>query len=309
MRAARIETFGGPEMVHVADVPPPALGPGQVMVDVSGSSINPVDIAVRSGWMAEFVPVMPPLTLGTDIAGIVSDVGEGVADLSPGDMVYGVAGVVMGGSGGFADQAVTSPGLLASVPTGVDMAAAGTLPLAGVSAMEAITERLMVEPGSRVLVHGASGGVGLFAVALAKHLGGHVVATVHRNGSAGMNESGVDDVVNTDTTDLASLPPFDLTLDLVGDDPMLPVNVTKPGGRVVGLRIMADEPSAAEKGVAVTLQATEITTERLNRLRDYVEKGVLVPHMPLTFSLAEVPRAFSVKEKGGVPGKIAINTR
>ena len=72
---------------------------------------------------------------------------------------------------------------------------------------------------------------------------------------------------------------------------------------------MADEHSAAEKGVAVTLHATEITTERLNRLRDYVEKGVLVPYMPLTFSLAEVPRAFSVKEKGGVPGKIAINTR
>ena len=82
MRAARIEIFGGPEMVQVADVPRPALGPGQVLVDVSGSSINPVDIAVRSGWMAEFVPVMPPLTLGTDIAGIVSDVGEGVADLS-----------------------------------------------------------------------------------------------------------------------------------------------------------------------------------------------------------------------------------
>jgi NADPH:quinone reductase-like Zn-dependent oxidoreductase len=309
MRAARIESFGGFEMVQVADVPPPALGPGQVLVDVSGSSINPVDIAVRSGWMAEFVPVMPPLTLGTDICGIVSDVGEGVAELAPGDTVFGVAGVVMGGSGGFADQAVTSPGMLASVPAGVDMVAAGTLPLAGASAMEAITERLKVEPGSRVLVHGASGGVGLFAVALAKHLGGHVVATVRGNGDAVMNEFGVDDVVNTDTTDLSALSPFDLMLDLVGDDPMLPVNVTKPGGRVVGLRIMAEEQAAAKKGVAVTLQATEITTERLNRLRDFVEKGVLVPYIPQTFSLADISHAFSVKESGGVPGKIAIKAR
>jgi alcohol dehydrogenase len=309
MRAARIESFGGPEMLRVADVPAPAVGPGQVLVDVWGSSINPVDIAVRSGWMAEFVPLALPLTSGTDIAGIVSDVGEGVADLALGDAVYGVAGVVMGGSGGFAEQAVTSPGMLAPVPSGVDLDAAGTLPLAGASALEAITERLQVGPGSRVLVHGASGGVGLYALALARHLGGHVVASVHRNGAAVMNELGLDDVVNTDTTDLSSLPSFDLTLDLVGDDPKLPVEVTKPGGRVVGLRTMPDQTSAAEKGVAATLQATEITTERLNRLRDYVEQGVIVPYIPQTFSLADISHAFRVKEKGGVPGKIAIKAR
>jgi NADPH:quinone reductase-like Zn-dependent oxidoreductase len=134
------------------------------------------------------------------------------------------------------------------------------------------------------------------------------VATVHGNGAAVMNEFGVDDVVNTDTTDLSALPPFDLTLDLVGDDPTLPVNVTKPGGRVVGLRIMAEEPQR-KRAWRSPCRPTEITTERLNRLRDFVEKGVLVPYIPQTFSLADISHAFSVKESGGVPGKIAIKAR
>jgi len=309
MRAARIESFGGPDVLRVVDVPAPGLEPGQVRVDVVGSSINPVDIAIRSGWMQEFLPLTPPLTMGTDIAGIVTEVGEGVADLAVGDPVYGVAGVVMGGSGGFAEQAVTWAGLLATAPAGVDLVVAATLPLAGISALEAITERLDVEPGSRVLVHGACGGVGLVAVALARHLGGQVVATLRGNGVAVLKDLGVDDVVDTGTTDLSSLQPFDLTLDLVGADPMLPVTVTKPGGRVVGLRMMPDQQAAADKGVEAVMQGTQITTQRLNRLRDLVEQGVLVPYVAQTFDLSDISAAFSMKEAGGVLGKIAVKAR
>jgi len=309
MRAARIESFGGPDVLRVVDVPAPGLEPGQVRVDVVGSSINPVDIAIRSGWMQEFLPLTPPLTMGTDIAGIVTEVGEGVADLAVGDPVYGVAGVVMGGSGGFAEQAVTWAGLLATAPAGVDLVVAATLPLAGISALEAITERLDVEPGSRVLVHGACGGVGLVAVALARHLGGQVVATLRGNGVAVLKDLGVDDVVDTGTTDLSSLQPFDLTLDLVGADPMLPVTVTKPGGRVVGLRMMPDQQAATDKGVEAVMQGTQITTQRLNRLRDLVEQGVLVPYVAQTFDLSDISAAFSMKEAGGVLGKIAVKAR
>lgn len=309
MRAARIESFGGPDVLRVVDVPAPGLEPGQVRVEVVGSSINPVDIAIRSGWMQEFLPLTPPLTMGTDIAGIVTEVGEGVADLAVGDPVYGVAGVVMGGSGGFAEQAVTWAGLLATAPAGVDLVVAATLPLAGISALEAITERLDVEPGSRVLVHGACGGVGLVAVALARHLGGQVVATLRGNGVAVLKDLGVDDVVDTGTTDLSSLQPFDLTLDLVGADPMLPVTVTKPGGRVVGLRMMPDQQAAADKGVEAVMQGTQITTQRLNRLRDLVEQGVLVPYVAQTFDLSDISAAFSMKEAGGVLGKIAVKAR
>ena len=135
------------------------------------------------------------------------------------------------------------------------------------------------------------------------------MATLRGNGVAVLKDLGVDDVVDTGTTDLSSLQPFDLTLDLVGDDPMLPVKVTKPGGRVVGLRTMPDQQAAADKGVEAVMQGTQITTERLNRLRDLVEQGVVAPYVALTFDLPDVSRAFSMKEAGGVPGKIAVKAR
>jgi len=307
MRAARIDRYGGPEVLRVVDVDHPAVGPGQVLVEVHGSSINPVDVAVRTGWMQAYLPLTPPLTLGVDVAGTVAEVGEGVADLAVGDPVYGVAGVAMGGSGAHAEYAVTSRALLATPPMGVNMVAAGTLPLAAVSALEAIVERLDVQPGSRVLVHGAAGGVGVFAVPLARHRGGHVVATVHRG--VAPSEVEADEVVDTDETDVASLKPFDLTLDLVGEDPVLPVTVTNPGGRVVGLRTPPDQEAAAAKGVTAELQATGVTTERLERLRELVEEGVLRPHLAQTFDLGDIVRAFEMKEAGGVRGKIAIATR
>jgi NADPH:quinone reductase-like Zn-dependent oxidoreductase len=124
-----------------------------------------------------------------------------------------------------------------------------------------------------------------------------------------MKEFGVDDVVNTDSTDLSSLAPFDLTLDLVGVDPLLPVKVTKPGGRIVGLRTLPDQQAAAAKGVTAILQGTEITTQRLNRFRDYVEQGVLAPYVAQTFALSDISGAFRIKEAGGVPGKIAVALR
>jgi len=306
MRAARIWGYGGPEVLRVEEVPPPTSGPGQVMVEVHGSSVNPADIAVRNGYMQQFFPLTFPLTMGTDVAGIVTETGEGVVDVAPGDPVYGVAGVLMGGSGAFAEYAVTSADLLASPPTNVDLTAAAALPLAGISALEAVTERLEVQPGSRVLVHGAAGGVGLFAVALAKHLGAYVVATAHRAGVAALARLDVDEVVDTDATEPWTLGPFDLTLDLVGTDPLLPITVTKAGGRAIGLLSTPSPEAAAAKGITVALQATQITKDRLNRLRGYLESGVVTLHVAETFDLSEVGRALTVKEAGGVVGKLAI---
>jgi NADPH:quinone reductase len=170
-------------------------------------------------------------------------------------------------------------------------------------------KRGQLKEGEWVLVHGAAGGVGLIAVALAKHCGGQVVATVHRGRTAALDGSGADEVIDTDTTDLSSVQPFDLVLDLVGTDPVLPVQVTRPGGRVVGLRTVPDQQAAAARGIEADLQATEVTPERLVRLADWVEQGVLVPTVGAAFDLAEIARAVSTKEAGGVPGKIAVRVR
>jgi NADPH:quinone reductase-like Zn-dependent oxidoreductase len=116
-------------------------------------------------------------------------------------------------------------------------------------------------------------------------------------------------VIDTNVTNVASLEPFDMTLDLVGENPQLPVIVTRPGGRAVGLRVMPDQEAAAAKGVTATLQPTEITTDRLRRFCELVDEGVLAPHVAQTFELADIAAAFRTKEAGGVRGKIAVATR
>ena len=123
------------------------------------------------------------------------------------------------------------------------------------------------------------------------------------------SEIGADDVVDTGAVDLASLEPFDLTLDLVCRDPVLPVTVTKPGGRVVSLNGLPDQEAAGAKGVTATLQATDVTSERLDGLRELVEQGVLWPHVGHRLDLEGIARAFELKAAGGVRGKIAVATR
>ncbi len=309
MRAVRIDSYGGNEVLELVDVPVPQPAPGQVLIEVHGSSVNPADIAIRAGWMADYIPIALPIVMGIDVAGVVTEVGEGVTELRVGDKVYGSAAAIMGGSGSYAEYAVSSPGLLARAPAGLDLVVAGTLPLAAITALEAVMDRLKVESGSRVLVHGSPGGVGPVAVALSKHLGGHVTVTARGAGVGFMESSDADVVVDTDATDLAALEPFDHTLDLVGENPVLPVSLTRPGGRVVGLRIPPDQEAAAEKGISAELQGTQITTERLDRLRDFVEEGIVKPHVAQTYGLADLQAAFRAKEAGGVHGKIAVSVR
>ena len=100
MRVARIDSFGGPDVLQLTDVPMPTPGSGEVLVEIHGSSINPADVAVRNGWMQQFIPMPLPLTVGTDVAGVVVEIGDGVSDLTSGDPVCGAAGVMMGASGG-----------------------------------------------------------------------------------------------------------------------------------------------------------------------------------------------------------------
>lgn len=305
MRAARISSYGGPEVLQLVDVDPPAPGPGEVVVEVRGSSVNPADVAVRNGWMAQYLPMELPLTLGIDVAGVVTEVGPDVAWPSVGEEVYGVAGVMMGAFGAYAERALTRPELLAVPPKGLDLVTAGTLPLVGVSAIQAIEANLEVGPGTRLFVHGAAGGVGPLATALARHLGAHVVASC-RGGLTNIDHIGADQVVDTDDTDVLTLGPFDASLDLVGSDPTTVLDVTRPQGRAVSLIMPPDPERAAAKQVTAMMQAGDVTTARLHRLRELVESGILTPLVTERVPLDDIAKAFEIKAAGGVRGKIAI---
>jgi NADPH:quinone reductase-like Zn-dependent oxidoreductase len=139
------------------------------------------------------------------------------------------------------------------------------------------------------------------------HLGAEVVATAHGTGVAALAGLAVE-VIDTDSADLTSLTPFDATLDLVGD-PELPVRVTAPGGRATSLTAPPSPELAAERGVEVSLQATHVTTQRLDQLSRYVEQGVLAPRLIASFHLEELAAAFARKAEGGVHGKIGVTVR
>ncbi len=176
MKAQTIEDFGPPEVFRLAELPDPTAGPGQVVVKVAATSVNPVDCKNRSAKR----PISPdlPAVLGCDLAGTVVAVGAGVADFKAGDEVYGCAGGVRGMNGAYAELIATDPRLLAPKPAGLTQREAAALPLVTITAWEGLFDRARVAAGQSVLIHGGAGGVGHIAVQLAKAKGARVFTTV-----------------------------------------------------------------------------------------------------------------------------------
>ena len=171
-----ISGFGGPEVFEWAEVPIPVVTPGHVLIKVAASSLNPIDVKIRSGLVPALTPPFPAI-LHADVAGHVVEVGEGVSQWQPGDAVFGCAGGVGANQGALAEYMLADARLLARKPEGLSFQTAALYPLATITAWEAVMEPGFILPGSKVLVHGASGGVGHLAAQLAAFQGAFVFGT------------------------------------------------------------------------------------------------------------------------------------
>jgi NADPH:quinone reductase-like Zn-dependent oxidoreductase len=160
MKAAQISEYGHVEVVKIVDVEKPQAEAGQLVVEVHASSINPFDTKIREGYMKDMIPLTLPVTLGGDIAGVVSELGEGVDHFAVGDKVYGAANVVAGNSGAFAEFAATKASQVGKMPTSIGFNEAAAITLTGLSALQAIEEHIQLKPGQKILIHGGSGGSG-----------------------------------------------------------------------------------------------------------------------------------------------------
>src|SRR5215470_6380059 len=196
MRAVRCLAYGEPEALVVADVPPPVPGTGEVLVDVAAASVNYPDVLlVRNEYQAS---IAPPFTPGSDFAGVVRAVGDGVTDFAPGDRVCGTVFV-----GAFAEQVAASTAMLMRVPPSVDFVTAAAFPVTYATAYDALRMTAAVQPGETVLVLGAAGGVGSAAVELAKILGARVIAAASSEAKlAACRELGADAVIDYATESL-----------------------------------------------------------------------------------------------------------
>jgi NADPH:quinone reductase-like Zn-dependent oxidoreductase len=308
MHAIRQESLGGPDVLELVEVPRPAPIPTEVLVRTAAAGINPVDwkTRTRGGFLGE-----PPFTVGWDVAGVVEEVGYGVTTLSVGDRVFGMPRFPHEAAA-YA-QYVTSPSRhLARIPDGLDDVAAGALPLAGLTAWQALVETANVQPGQRVLVLAAAGGVGHLAVQIAKARGAHVLGTSRAAKHAFLAELGVDEAIDYTSEDVAERArEVDVVLDAVGGDAAtdaLPavhdggIVVTLSGTSVGALRELAGDR------IRVVGILVEPDRAGLEAIAELAAAGALRPHVSHTFPLAEAARAHELGETGRTQGKLVLTT-
>ncbi|MGA2640845.1 MAG: NADP-dependent oxidoreductase [Spirochaetia bacterium] len=311
MKAAQITQYGEASVVAIKqDVPRPPAGTAKVLVEVHAASLNPADSSIRMGYMHQMIPLHFPATLGIDIAGVVVEADSASSPLKTGDRVFGTASVMAGGSGAFAEYASVPAGLLAKAPAKLSLAEAAALPLAGVSALQGL-EALKLSKGSTILIQGGSGGIGTFAVQMAKRLGARVVATCRGSVMDYVKALGADQVIDFEKTVLpGNLRDCDAVFDTVGGAAYKSsFAVLKKGGTIVSTAAQPDSESAAKYGVTALGMMTEVTTARLDRLSQLVAEGTVKVHIDRVFPLDGVRDAFLAREAGHMKGKIVLQIR
>ncbi|WP_426503926.1 NADP-dependent oxidoreductase [Dactylosporangium sp. McL0621] len=287
MKAIRIHTYGDASVLRLDDVPVPVPGDGQVLVEVAGTSFNPSEVGLRNGWLRGVVELSLPYTLGWDLAGTVASAGGG---LNPGDRVLGR--VDGGAAAGFA---VADPALLVPAPAAVPLAHAAALPVAGVTAWQAVVEHARVAAGQTVFVNGAGGGIGGFAVQLARRAGAHVTATASPRSAAAVRALGAD-VVHDYARGLPA-GPFDVVLHLVPGGAGVP-GLVRPGGVLVSVTDRFPPPA-----VHFVVRNDPGDLAALVRL---VDAGELRLDIAAVRTLAELPDVHRAAEAGRLRGKTIL---
>lgn len=308
MKAAQIREYGDPSVITVTDIPVPPITETQVLVEVSAASLNPFDTSIRSGSMKDVIPLVFPVTLGGDFAGTVTEIGSSVTSVSVGDKVFGQANVVSKNSGAFAEFVATNASGVAVMPRNLTFEEAAAMPLAGVSALQALGEHINLRTGQKVFVHGGAGGIGSIAIQIARHIGAYIATTAKAEDADFVKELGADEVIDYTTTDFATvLSGFDAVFDTVGrDDFAKTLRVLQPGGIAVSMIAPPDTALADELGVKAMMQGTQVTTERLAKLAQLIEAGAIRPQVATTYPLEEVVTAFTDRESNHSRGKIVL---
>lgn len=309
MRAVVVEALGGPEVLRVAEVDRPEPLPTEVLVRVHAAGVNPVDWWTRAGGRIAAVLGGPPFVLGWDVSGVVEAVGMGVTRFAAGDEVYGMPWFPRQ-AGAYADYLTAPSRQLARKPAGLSHFEAAAIPLAGLTAWQALVDTARVQAGQRVLVHAAAGGVGHLAVQIAKAHGAHVVGTARAAKHDFLRRLGVDEAVDYTAVDVAdAVRGVDVVLDLVGDDSGRLLACLRRGGVLVTVASGPGAPLTAEAervGVRVSDFLVEPDGDGLERLAGLVESGRLRVEVEVVLPLERVARAHELGETGRTRGKIVL---
>ncbi|MEV8375084.1 NADP-dependent oxidoreductase [Kribbella sp. NPDC056861] len=312
MRAVSQQELGGPEVLRIVEIERPAPLPTEVLVRVHAAGVNPVDYKSREGGGMQGVLGAPPFILGWDVSGVVEEVGFGVHTLEVGDEVYGMPWFPRAASA-YAEYVTAPARQFAKKPATLSHAEAAALPLAGLTAWQILTAAANLQPGQRVLIHAAAGGVGHLAVQFAKTLGAHVIGTASKGKHDWLLSLGADEVIDYQTTDVETATgELDLVVDLIGSETTLDqsIKVLKPGGLLVAVpsgtspELLA---KAAEAGVRVRPFLVEPDGHALGEIAVLVQHGEVQVEVEQVFPLAEAAEAHRRMESGRTQGKLVLD--
>ncbi|MCX4734618.1 NADP-dependent oxidoreductase [Streptomyces sp. NBC_01363] len=305
MRAVFQKSFGGPEVLEVAETERPKPLPGEVLVKVHASAVNPVDVFVRSGAF----PLLgePPFGVGWDISGVVEEAGPG-ARFEVGDEVYGMPFFPRAATG-YAEYVAAPSRQVARKPASLDHVHAAAIPLAALTAWQGLVQAAVVKAGDRVLIHRAAGGVGHFAVQIAKAHGALVIAMASPARHDFVRGLGANEVIDYQTTDFTeAVKDADVVFDSTAQGD-LSLGVLRPGGVLISIVEHAD-PELAVRVEAAGRRFAGISVEpdyaALEAIADLVDAGLIRPHVEETFPLEEAGKAHELVASGHVRGKIVL---
>ncbi|MFE7541717.1 NADP-dependent oxidoreductase [Streptomyces platensis] len=313
MRSVVQNGFGGPEVLRIQQVPRPVPLPTEVLVRVHAAGINPVDWKTRGGSGMAGLLGEPPFTLGWDVSGVVEEVGFGVTTLKAGDEVYGMPWFPRAAHA-YAEYVTAPARQFARKPAALDHVHAAAVPLAALTAWQAVVDTAHLQAGRRVLVTAAAGGVGHFAVQFARYLGAHVIATASTARHRWLKELGADETIDYTATRFEDAAvDVDLVIDLVGDahdrTSTRSLQVLRPGGLLVAIPagVSPELAQAAEAaGVRVTPFLVEPDGAALTTIADLIDAGHVAVEVADTFPLEQAGAAHARGEAGRTRGKLVL---
>jgi NADPH:quinone reductase-like Zn-dependent oxidoreductase len=307
MKAIRFHAYGDPSVLRLEEVDQPVPGPGQVLIKVAGTAFNPVDASFRAGFMQQAMPLELPHIPGADVAGTLAALGDGVTGFAVGDSVIGF--LPMTANGAAAEYTLAPADVLAAAPTSVPLADAAALPAVALTAWQALYEHAGLRAGQRILINGAGGGVGGYAVQFAKRIGATVIATASPRTAETVRAAGADQIIDHTTTNVTDAvgEPVDVVLNLIRTDEASMaalVALVAPGGVLVSTGSPA-EPDEDRKVQTISMYVRSDAAQ-LAEIAGLVDAGQLRLDIGGRYPLADTARVHELSAADDLRGKVII---
>jgi len=307
MMAWRVHEFGSPKTMKFERVPRPEPGPGEVLVKVAAAGVGPWDGWIRSGKSA--LPQPLPLTLGSDLSGEIVAMGSGVTELRVGDQVYGVTNPQFVGA--YAEYALASAGMVSNKPTSLTHVEAASVPVVAVTAWQALFDHAQLKAGQTVVIHGAAGNVGSYAVQLAHHAGVQTVVTASTGDISAVRNLGANTVIDYRTQRFEEeVRDADAVIDLVGGETQTrSFQVLRRGGKLISAVSRPDQDLAKRYGVEATFFLVDVTSQYLTKIARFIDGGKLRTNVGAVLPLADAREAHLMLEhvRPQPKGKIVLD--